>query len=302
MERRALGSRVGYRAGIAVTLTSWAAALLQPLCKRALGMAAIATAAISSVPAAAYPTQSWNGYHWARTGELSIALGDNLSSTWKPFFTTAATQWSAADNIDFAPTIGSTSASTCGAVYGSVQVCSGNYGANGWLGYASVWTGGGFIVQATVKLNDYYFSQAKYNTSAWRAMTACQEIGHTLGLAHNDTIKTDLNKGTCMDYTNDPTGTYSAVNGYLANTAPASSDFAALNGIYATVDASQLSYTKPQYRVADALSVGDDHESAVQALPEPGTWLLMLAGFGGIGIIMRRRNGLAVNLSAASIA
>ena len=269
-----------------MTLISRVAAFVPRRLRRLLCLLA-ATAA--GVPAAAYPVQSWNGYHWARTGELSLALGDNVSSTWKPFFTTAATQWSAANNIDFAPTVGSTTATACGPVYGTVQVCSGNYGATGWLGYATVWTGGGFVNQATVKLNDYYFGQAKYNTDAWRAMTACQEIGHTLGLAHNDTITTDLNKGTCMDYTNDPTGTVNRGNGTLANTVPGASDFAALDGIYATVNATQLAYTKPQYRIGDAFSIGDDAESVVQALPEPGTWLLMLAGFGGIGMIMRRQ-------------
>jgi hypothetical protein len=257
----------------------------------------VAALVVSSVSAAAYPTQSWNGYHWARTGELSIALGDNVSAIWKPYFTTAATQWSTADNIDFAPTIGSTVASTCGAVYGSIQVCSGNYGANGWLGYATVWLGGGFINQATVKLNDYYFSMAKYNTAAWRSMTACQEIGHTLGLAHNDTIRTDENKGTCMDYTNDPTGTINKGNGTLANTAPSASDFAALNGIYATVDSSQLAQTRPQYRIGDAFSIGIDQESVLQAVPEPATWLLMIAGFAGVGVVLRRQSPRASSAS-----
>jgi len=250
--------------------------------------------ALMASAAQALPTQSWNGYHWARTGELSLALGDNVSAAWKPYFSTAAKQWSAASNIDFAPTLGSTTPSTCDAVYGGVEVCSGNYGATGWLGYATVWLGGAFIVQATVKLNDYYFNQPKYNTSAWRAMTACQEIGHTLGLAHNDTIRTDLNKGTCMDYTNDPTGLAGGANGKLANLAPSASDFAALNGIYATVDAVQLAQTKPQWRISDAFTIGEDVSSVATAVPEAATWTMMLAGFAAIGTTMRRSKRVAI--------
>ena len=268
---------------------SWAAMLRMPYGIRRCALTGLVLLG-TATSATAYPTQSWNGYHWARTGELSLALGDNVSAAWKPFFTQAAARWTQADNIDFATTPGTTNAASCAPVYGTVQACSANYGATGWLGYATVWTGGGgFIVEATVKLNDYYFAQPYYNTDTWRAMTACQEIGHTLGLAHADVNRGNANLGTCMDYSNDPTGTL-GTNGALANTAPSSVDFAALNGIYARVDATQLSYTKPQFRVSDGLSVGDDSEGDdVTALPEPTSWVLMMAGFGGVGACMRRR-------------
>ena len=268
---------------------SWPAALPRALRACVIGLAVTAGVSLA-VPAAAFAPQSWNGYHWARTGELSLALGDNVGAAWKPFFTTAAAQWSAADNIDFATTLGTTTAATCAPVYGTVQACSANYGATGWLGYATVWTGGGgYIVEATVKLNDYYFAQPYYNTNAWRAMTACQEIGHTLGLAHADVNRSNVNLGTCMDYSGDPTGTL-GTNGTLSNLAPSATDFAALNGIYAKVDVTQLSYTKPQFRTADALSIGDDDEGdEVTALPEPASWLLLITGFGAIGSAVRRR-------------
>ncbi len=244
--------------------------------------------ALSAGHALALPTQSWNGYHWARSGELSVRIGDNVSAAWEPYLGAAITEWSAANNIDFVHATGLTKAATCAPVYGGVQACSGNYGATGWLGYATVWTAGGFIVQATVKLNDYYFAQAKYNTTAWRSLVSCQEIGHTLGLAHNDTVFTDTNKGTCMDYTNDPTGT-KGTNGTLANTAPGLSDFLALNGIYATLDGTQLAYTKPQFRTGDGFSLGDDIDSPPVAVPEPATWTLLIGGFAAVGGAMRRR-------------
>ncbi len=262
--------------------------------RRMLARALITATVTASSTAYAVPTQSWNGYHWNRTGPLAIELGSNVSSAWKNYVSTAATQWTSANNIDFVQVAGTSAPSTCNPVYGTVQVCDANYGKTGWLGYATVYTSGAVILEATVKLNDYYFASGSFNTAAWRAMTACQEIGHTLGLAHNDTIKTDLNNGTCMDYTNDPTGTNGGANGTLANLAPDAADFAALNSIYAKVDASQLPQTRPGYRVGDALSVGDDGNDSIQALPEPTTWALFVAGFGGVGGALRRRTARAI--------
>lgn len=249
-------------------------------------------AVASAVPASAL-VQSWNGYKWSRTGNLAIQLGNNLTGAWAPRLVPTATAWSAAKVIDFVPVAGSATSSACGPVYGTVQVCNSNYGANGWLGYASVWLSSSFIVQATVRLNDYYFGQAKYNTNAWRDMTICQEVGHTLGLAHVDTIKTNINLGTCMDYTNDPTGLL-GTNGTLANVAPDATDISALNSNYATLNTTQLASTRPQSRAGAAFGVDGDFEQSLTAVPEPGTWALMLIGFGCMGAAVRRKSFYAV--------
>jgi hypothetical protein len=34
----------------------------------------------------------------------------------------------------------------------------------------------------------------------------CQEVGHTVGLDHQDTSLDNPNLGTCMDYTSNPLG------------------------------------------------------------------------------------------------
>lgn len=252
--------------------------------KFVLGLAAL----VAAMPASALPAQSWNGYRWARTANLAIKIGDNVSAAWDPYLAAAAQQWSAAALIDFVPVAGTSVATTCGGVYGTVQVCSGNYGATGWLGYTSVWLGGGFINKVTIKLNDYYFSQPKYNTEAWRAQTVCHEGGHALGLAHTNDVRTNANTGSCMDVTNDPSG---LLAGYgLANIAPNAVDFAALAAIYAKVNTTQLPQTRT-IRATSALMVeGFDEIETIAFVPEPGAWAMMIAGFGLVGSSMRRRH------------
>jgi hypothetical protein len=255
--------------------------------QRIILAAVIALAGTMASPAAAL-TQSWNGWKWARTGPLEISLGGNLSPAWMPYLAPAAAAWSLANNIDFNVTAGKSIAPACSAVYATVQVCNGNYGATGWIGYANVWLSGGFIVQGTVKLNDYYFGVARYNTTAWRNMTICQEIGHTLGLAHTNTVKTNANTGSCMDYSNDPSGTL-GTNGTLANVAPNSVDYAALDGIYANLDTTQLAQTRPTLKAGEGFSIDGLEHDTLTAVPEPGSWALLIAGFGVVGTMLRRQ-------------
>lgn len=54
----------------------------------------------------------------------------------------------------------------------------------------------------------------------------CQEVGHTLGLDHQDENFNNANLGTCMDYTNNP-GT---------NQHPNQHDYAQLESIYSHLD------------------------------------------------------------------
>ncbi len=176
----------------------------------------------------ALANHSWGTYHWARKANpFTLKIGDNVTSAWDSYLRTTSTDWSTSAVLDTTVVSGA-SKGNCQPTLGRVEVCNKSYGSNGWLGIASVWANGTHITQGTVKMNDTYFNTATYNKPAWRNLVMCQEVGHTLGLDHQDEIFTNANLGTCMDYTNDPT----------ANQHPNAHDFEELATIYAHLDAS----------------------------------------------------------------
>ena len=169
----------------------------------ATAVTSVLVAALSATSAQA--NHSWGGYHWARTSNpFTIKLGDNVTAQWDASLSTASGDWSKSTVLDTTVVAG-TAKGRCRPTTGRVEVCNSTYGNNGWLGIASInITGGTHITAGTVKLNDTYFNTAQYNTSAWRNLVTCQEIGHTFGLDHQDENFNNANLGTCMDYTNDP--------------------------------------------------------------------------------------------------
>jgi len=170
---------------------------------------------------------SWGGYHWGRTANpFVLELGDNVSSAWDSYLGTTSSDWSVSGALDTAIKAGKTKPRACKATNGRVEVCSSKYGFNGWLGIAQIWISSEHITQGIVKVNDSYFSTKTYNTPAWRNLVMCQEVGHTLGLDHQDEIFDNPNLGTCMDYTNDPS----------ANQHPNQHDYDQLEAIYAHLD------------------------------------------------------------------
>jgi hypothetical protein len=205
--------------------------------------------------APAWATHSWAGLHWARTTTLNIRLADNVSITWDSYLATASVDWTRSAPIDTTVVQGYRNPYYCNPTYGRVEVCSYRYGYTGWLGIAQVWTSSGHIVQGIVALNDTYFAYTKYNTPAWRRMVVCQEVGHTLGLDHQDENKFNPNLGTCMDYTNDPSGKL-GTNGTLSNEHPNAHDYDELKLIYSHLDGWQLSSTRPLSTASSANLAG----------------------------------------------
>ncbi len=187
----------------------------------------VAIVAALVVPSAASATHSWGSYHWARTNNpFTLKLGDNVSATWDPYLTTTSGDWSASSVLDTTVVAGRTTPKSCRPTAGRVEVCNARYGGTGWLGVAQIWASGGHITQGTVKVNDTYFDTASYNTPAWRNFVMCQEVGHTLGLDHQDENSSNANLGTCMDYTSSPS----------SNQHPNAHDYAQLESIYAHLD------------------------------------------------------------------
>ena len=187
--------------------------------------------ALAAFPASVNANHSWGKYHWARTSNpFTLKLGDNVSTAWDSYLSTASSDWSASTVLNTSVVTGSTTGSTCAPTSGRIEVCNANYGSTGWLGVAQIWIARrSHITQGTAKMNDFYFNQAQYNTPAWRRLVMCQEIAHDFGLDHQDENFNNANLGSCMDYTSDPDGPPS-------NEHPNQHDFDQLVSIYTHLD------------------------------------------------------------------
>jgi hypothetical protein len=190
---------------------------------------------------------AWGSYTWDDTdGTLDLVLVDNLTqSYWSSALAVATSDWNSwnwdndgsSENVlnsvlDLSITNGINVA--CDPVSGNVQVCNDSYGNNGWLGIAQIWATRGrnkHIIAGVAKMNDTYFSQPPYNTSPWRQLVVCQEVAHTFGMGHQDENFSNVNLGSCMDYTSDPDGT---IMGEANNEHPNYHDYELLTGLYGT--------------------------------------------------------------------
>ncbi|MDP9367784.1 MAG: SH3 domain-containing protein [Chloroflexota bacterium] len=200
--------------------------------RRAVVVGLVVALVATALPAPAGASHSWNNYHWGRKANpFTVQLGDNVGSTWDSYLWTASADWTASSVLDAPVGAGGTTPSTCAPTRGRIEVCNAAYGRTGWLGLAQIRLSSGHIVLGTVKLNDTYFDRAAYNKPAWRRFVMCQEVGHTFGLSHNNENRFDLNKGTCMDYTNNPSGK-SLLSSTRSNEHPNQHDYDQLATIY----------------------------------------------------------------------
>lgn len=186
-------------------------------------------AAALCTPSGVMASHSWDGYHWGRTvNPFTIQVGNNLSPIWLSSYIGALDDWNTpplqfSKKLDlFSVQGGVSNTKRCPPTAGRVEVCNNTYGNNGWLGVAQVWLSGSHITQGTVKLNDTYFNRTSYNNSEWRNFVMCQELGHIIGLDHQDENNGNVNLGTCMDYTNNP----------ATNQHPNDHDYTQIDAIY----------------------------------------------------------------------
>jgi hypothetical protein len=200
---------------------------------RLLLLAAVALLVAGALPQGAAGNHRWGNYHWARKNNpIRIQIIDSMSSAWDARLRAVNADWNASPVLENSVVGGSVSASTrraCPPVSGKIRACDANYGANGWLGLATIRVSGGrHIVDGTTKMNNHYFRQSGYNNEAARRHVLCQEIGHLFGLGH------DRQSVTCM---NDVAGISHPSYQYPTNNGSAH-DFALLNAIYGHADGS----------------------------------------------------------------
>lgn len=192
-----------------------------------IALASLCLLVAGAAPASA--NHSWGGYHWARTANpFTVPLGQNLTSGWTAYLSTASADWSQSAVLDTSLQAGTTTGRKCRPSAGTVQVCNAAYGRNGWLGLAQIWISGSHITQGATKMNDTYFSLAQYNNSAEKLHVMCQEVGHTFGLGHQDESGISLN--TCMDYYHNTSDTDTK------STHPNQHDYDELATIYSHLD------------------------------------------------------------------
>jgi hypothetical protein len=201
--------------------------------------ALLTCAALITGPAVA--NHSWGGYHWNKTGStVNLEVVKAVTSQWTNSVNTSVSDWNASSVLVLNGVSGAgINTKKCSPIAGKVLVCNAAYGQRGWLGIASIWLSNGHISQATTKLNDSYHDRAPYNSDPWRALVACQEVGHDFGLDHQDEGFGPPNLGTCMDYTDDPDG-----GGAFgpANTHPNAHDYEQLETIYSHTHAAQTNF------------------------------------------------------------
>jgi hypothetical protein len=177
---------------------------------------ALAMLLLSAV--AALANNTWSGYHWPEepgdphVGSISLTLVDFLDDAYGTEYGEAVDDWDRNSNtgkgpLDFIRLNGSgdrpaacnnDATNAAGAkIDGTIHVCNGTYGTNGWLGLARIWVASNGHIDAGVALmNDsYMLDDPTYAVPNAVQHVLCQEIGHTFGLDHQGSPK----KQSCMN-------------------------------------------------------------------------------------------------------
>ena len=189
----------------------------------------VAFFAVVIFPINSYADNWWGGYHWARqSNPFTLTVVDSNTTDWDDNLNMALSDWAGGSSVldTFNKEQGDesrTARKRCEMISGKIHSCNALYGITGWLGLASINISGSHITQGISKVNDSYFKSAGYSETN-KQHVMCQEIGHDLGLGHQDESGADLD--TCMDYAN-----------ALDNPSPNAHDFYMLDSVmYAHLD------------------------------------------------------------------
>jgi hypothetical protein len=153
---------------------------------------------------------SWGDYHWARTtSSFDLTVVNSTTVDWDPYVSRATADWSDSVKLNMIEDPGGSTSDRdrrqCRAPGGAVRICNQTYGNTGWLGIAGISIDtNGHIVSGYTKLNDTYFATAFYDTPAWKQSVTCQELGHNIGLDHQDEDFDNTSLFSCMDYQDPP--------------------------------------------------------------------------------------------------
>jgi hypothetical protein len=203
---------------------------------RRLAAGIVIAAGAAALGGVALADHSWGNYHWARTtAPFTLTIVNSTTADWDPYVNVAVGDWTDSSVLNMAQDLsGSTSdrdRRQCRGPAGAVRICNQTYGSTGWLGVAGISIDPqGHITTGYTKLNDTYFNLSYYDTPAWKQSVTCQELGHNIGLDHQDEDFDNQSLFSCMDY-QDPPYPY-----------PNAHDYEQLATIYAHTD-SYNSYT-----------------------------------------------------------
>lgn len=165
---------------------------------------------IAAFSSSALADHAWSGYHWARTtSSFDLTVINSTTNDWDGYVSQALPYWSFSTVLNMShDASGSTNSRVrrqCKAPEGMVRICNLAYGQNGWLGIAGISIDtNGHIIRGYTKLNDSYFSQSYYNKDDWKQSVTCQELGHNVGLGHQDEDFNNQSLLSCMDYQSPP--------------------------------------------------------------------------------------------------
>ncbi len=173
-------------------------------------LTAITLVATLGLVSAAHADHSWGDYHWARTtSSFDLQVINSTTSDWDPYVSAAVADWSQSGVLNMVEDAsGSTSKKVrrqCNAPDGMVRICNLAYGNTGWLGIAGISIdSNNHIISGYTKMNDTYFDDPYYSGADWKQSVTCQELGHDVGLGHQDENFNNESLFSCMDYQDPP--------------------------------------------------------------------------------------------------
>jgi hypothetical protein len=192
---------------------------------------AILALVIAGLANSALAVHSWGTYHWARTtSSFDLTIINSTTSEWDGYVSQAIGDWSQSEVLNMIEDPNGSTRSKdrrrCNGGEGTVRICNLAYGNTGWLGIAGIsLDSNGHITTGYTKLNDTYYSSGSfYDNPEWRQSVTCQELGHNIGLGHQDENFNNGSLYSCMDYQNPPYGY------------PNAHDYAQLKTIYGSPD------------------------------------------------------------------